>query len=276
MKQDTKKYSRAMTIAASDSGGGAGIQADLKTFSALGCFGTSVIVALTAQNTQEVGAIYPVEPSFIEQQFDMVMSDIGTDAIKIGMLHRKEVIAPIAAKLAELKGVPIVLDPVMISKSGFLLLENNAIDMLKTKLIPHVTLITPNLMEAAELCQQQISNEQDMQTIAISLAKTYGINVLLKGGHMDHSQESADCLYEIDNGRVSWFRHQRIQSSNTHGTGCTLSSAIAAMLARGHELKDAVEFARFYLQSAIRSGAQHQLGHGHGPVDHFAVLMPAT
>lgn len=262
-----KMYARALTIAGSDSGGGAGIQADLKTFAALGCYGMSVITALTAQNTEAVTGIMPVPPAFIAKQLEAVLSDIGTDAVKIGMLHSAEVIEQVAKTLVQFGVNTIVLDPVMVAKSGDKLLQDEAVDALKTYLLPISSVITPNLPETSVLLGRPVETLADMQQAAIDLAKICPGAILVKGGHLP-SAESTDLLYRSASDQ-HWFPTSRIQTRNSHGTGCTLSSAIAAGLARGLSVVDAVAAAKDYLTQALRAGAAYELGHGHGPVHHF-------
>ncbi|EIJ43236.1 phosphomethylpyrimidine kinase [Beggiatoa alba B18LD] len=264
----TKQYKRLLTIAGSDSGGGAGIQADLKTFSALGCYGMSVITALTAQNTQVVSAVYPVPASFIRQQMLAVFSDIGVDSVKIGMLHSAEVIEIVANTLKEFAIKHVVLDPVMVAKSGDRLMQEEAIDALKTCLIPLATMITPNLPEAAVLLGEPINSIPQMLTSAKKLSQLGSQSVLLKGGHLQ-SQQSIDILYEHQYDTFTELSHTRIQTHNSHGTGCTLSSAIAAYLAKGCSIKEAVSAAKTYLTFALQAGASYTIGQGHGPVHHF-------
>ncbi|MCP3873072.1 MAG: bifunctional hydroxymethylpyrimidine kinase/phosphomethylpyrimidine kinase [Desulfobacteraceae bacterium] len=268
-----KSYFRALTIAGSDSGGGAGIQADLKTFSALGCFGMSAITALTAQNTCVVTGIFPVSPEFIGQQIDAVMDDIGTNAVKIGMLHSPEVIEIVAEKLDQWNCPNIVLDPVMISKSGDKLLRNDAVLALKTILIPKATIITPNLPEASVLLERDVETLEDMTQAAKDLANLGCVNVLLKGGHLTQ-KESCDLLYQKDTDTLTKLPGRRIDTSNSHGTGCTLSSAITANLAKGKPLEIAVQEAKTYITEALTAGAEYITGKGHGPVNHFYSLWP--
>jgi len=263
-----KHYYRALTIAGSDSGGGAGIQADLKAFSALGCFGMSAITALTAQNTHSVTGIMPVEPAFIAQQIDAVMDDIGTDAVKIGMLHSPEVIEAVADRLVHWQAPNIVLDPVMISKSGDKLLLDDAVNALRTVLIPRATIITPNLPEASVLLGSEVRTAADMAPAARDLADLGCDTVLLKGGHLENHQ-SMDLLYLKQEDRLVEFPGTRIDTPNSHGTGCTLSSALCALLARGQGLEDAVQKAKAYITGALTAGAAYKLGKGHGPVNHF-------
>ncbi|MDA3788021.1 MAG: bifunctional hydroxymethylpyrimidine kinase/phosphomethylpyrimidine kinase [Desulfobacula sp.] len=268
-----KSYFRALTIAGSDSGGGAGIQADLKTFSALGCFGMSVITALTAQNTRVVTGIFPVPPEFIGQQIDAVLSDIGTDAVKIGMLHSPEVIEMVAKKLVQWNSSNIVLDPVMISKSGDKLLQSDAVQALKTLLIPKAFIITPNLPEASVLLDRDVETMDDMTRAAMDLATLGCPNVLLKGGHLTHGN-SCDLLYQKDTDTMTKLPGTRINTPNSHGTGCTLSSAICANLAKGIGLETSVQNAKDYITCALTAGAEYTTGKGHGPVNHFFNLWP--
>ena len=263
-----KSHLRALTIAGSDSGGGAGIQADLKTFSALGCFGMSAVTALTAQNTQVVTGIFPVPPEFIAQQIDAVVDDIGVDTVKIGMLHSPEVIKAVAQKLMEKKCPNIVLDPVMISKSGDKLLQDDAVTALKEHLIPLATIITPNLPEASVLLNRSVETFEDMPQAVKDLAKLGCNNILLKGGHLTDNN-SCDILYQANNDYMLELPGERINTPNSHGTGCTLSSAIAANLAKGVNLKAAVKNAKAYIIGALKAGAEYKTGKGHGPVHHF-------
>ena len=263
-----RRYYRALTIAGSDSGGGAGIQADLKTFAALGCYGMSVITALTAQNTVAVTAIHPVPPAFIAQQIDTIMEDIGVDAVKIGMLHASSVIQTVAERLAHYRMVPIVLDPVMVAKSGDKLLQDEAVEALKATLVPLATVLTPNLPEASVLLGRPIVDRDQMKEASMALTELGPQAVLLKGGHL-HDALSPDVLYIKMDGTLEVFEGKRIETGNTHGTGCTLSSAIAAYLARGEGIREAVGKAKAYLTKALQAGAAYRLGQGHGPVHHF-------
>ena len=268
-----KHYFRALTIAGSDSGGGAGIQADLKTFSALGCFGMSAITALTAQNTIAVTGIQEVAPSFVAKQIDAVIGDIGVDAVKIGMLSSPEIIETVADRLKAHGVARIVLDPVMVAKSGDKLLHDESVDALKTLLIPIATIITPNIPEAEVLTGYKLSTNEDLENAAKSLAELGSMAVLIKGGHFT-SDDSDDCLYiqKKNEPEIHWLPGKRIDSPNTHGTGCTLSSAVAAYLAKGYDIVDSVVLAKKYISEAIAAGAAYQIGHGHGPVNHFYKL----
>ncbi len=268
-----KNYHRVLTIAGSDSGGGAGIQADLKTFSALGCYGMSVITALTAQNTVAVTGIHQVSQAFIAQQIDAVMEDIGADAVKVGMLHSPEVINIVTERLKHYDVANIVVDPVMVAKSGDKLLREEAVEALKTVLIPIATLITPNLPEAAVLLQRPTKSitQADiphLEAACKELATLGPQAVLLKGGHLE-SKQNLDILYSKTNDTLCHFEAERIDTANTHGTGCTLSSAIASQLAKGHSIREAIQRAKEYITQAIKVGAGYRLGSGHGPVHHF-------
>lgn len=269
-----RRYPRALTIAGSDSGGGAGIQADLKTFAALGCYGMSVITALTAQNTVAVAGIHPVPPDFIAAQLDAVMEDIGADAIKVGMLHSAEVIVTVAERLRRYPQVPVVVDPVMVAKSGDRLLREDAVTALRGVLLPLATVLTPNLPEAETLLGRRVRDRDAMNAAAIDLLQLGPRAVVVKGGHLAGG-DSTDVLALAGETTVRWFQAPRATTSNTHGTGCTYSSAIAAGLARGAGIAEAVEQAKRYLTGAITAGATFKLGGGHGPVHHFHALWPS-
>ena len=260
-------YPIALTIAGSDSGGGAGIQADLKTFSALEVYGASVITALTAQNTLGVTSVFDTDPGFIGEQIDAVCSDLAVDAVKIGMLHRVPVIESVAAALERHDIGHIVLDPVMIAKSGDALLHDDAVDALKECLIPKASIITPNIPEAARLLRMRTDRvEASMESAAERLLSLGSGSVLLKGGHQSSAQ-SID--YFFDGNRTDQLASPRIDTGNTHGTGCTLSSAICAFLARRFGMKSAVASAKDYISDAIAAADQIDVGSGHGPVHHF-------
>lgn len=263
-----KTYCRVLTIAGSDSGGGAGIQADLKTIAANGCYGMSVITALTAQNTVGVTDIHAVPVAFVAAQMEAVLSDIGVDAVKIGMLFSPELIRIVAATLQKFAITTIVLDPVMVAQSGDKLLQDEAIAALKQHLIPLAHLITPNLPEASVLLGREISTAAAIEAAAIELAGLGCRNVLIKGGHLE-SGDSDDCLYLSAEQRIVTFPGARIATRNNHGTGCTLSSAIASYIAKGENMVTAVGLAKEYISGAIRAGADYRLGKGHGPVHHF-------
>ncbi len=257
----------AVTIAGSDSGGGAGIQADLKTFSALGVYGASVITALTAQNTKGVTGIHDVPPEFIAKQIDAVFSDLKVNAVKIGMLSQAATIAAVAAGLDRHQKTNVVLDPVMVATSGDRLLAPDAVDALRRLLIPRALIITPNLPEAAALLDTDIAEDENvMRHQARRLLGLGAKAVLLKGGH-GSGPESVDLLIDADGDeRLSVTR---VPTKNLHGTGCTLSSAIAAGLAKGFALRDAVRAAKSYVTAAIAAADTLAVGSGHGPVHHF-------
>ncbi|MEC9486320.1 MAG: bifunctional hydroxymethylpyrimidine kinase/phosphomethylpyrimidine kinase [Prosthecochloris sp.] len=263
-----QNYTTALTIAGSDSSGGAGIQADLKTFAAFGCYGLSALTALTAQNTCGVQGSIPVPPEFVGRQLDALLDDIDIHAIKIGMLQSSQTITVISERLSRLQGVPIVLDTVLSSSGGTPLLNEQAIPILKNKLFPISTLITPNIPEATILCgrTQPLHTKEDIMQAARQLLELGPGAVLIKGGHME-GQTCEDLL--VTNGKEEWFPADRIVTPNTHGTGCTLSSAITAGLARGNALSAAVREAGAYLRKALRAGSSLSLGRGTGPVHHF-------
>ena len=261
-----------LTIAGSDSGGGAGIQADLKTFSALGTYGCSVITALTAQNTRAVTAIHEVPAEFVRAQLDAVFDDIAIAAVKIGMLASSAIVEAVAAGL-ERHGAPnVVLDPVMVAKSGDRLLRPDAVSALKERLLPLSTLITPNLPEAGDLLGlEEPEDEAGMIAAAAGLRALGPRAVLVKGGHMEEA-DSIDIL--DDGGEPLTLVAPRVATANTHGTGCTLSAAIAALLGQGMELRRAVRDAKAYLTQAIAAADRLEVGHGHGPVHHFHAWWP--
>jgi hydroxymethylpyrimidine/phosphomethylpyrimidine kinase len=262
---------RVLVIAGSDSGGGAGIQADIKTITALGGFATTAITALTAQNTLGVHGVMAVPPDFIRQQIAVVMQDIGADTIKIGMLGDTATIDIVCDSLAAYAPtVPVVLDPVMVAKGGHALLVSDAVDSLRRKLLPLATVVTPNLPEAEALTGQSIVTEADMR-VAVSALLALGVpNVMLKGGHLESSTVT-DILAGRDG--IEAFSAPRIDSRHTHGTGCTLASAIAIGLAQRMTLRDAVIRARAYVRAAMLSAPA--LGSGHGPLDHTVTVDPS-
>ena len=251
-----------LTIAGSDSSGGAGIQADLKTMTVNGVYAMSVITALTAQNTQGVTGILDVSPELITEQMDAVFNDIYPDAIKIGMVSSPEIVEAIAASLEKYQAKNIVLDPVMVATSGAKLLKEEAMDSLINRLIPLADVITPNIPEGEILAGMEITNEDQMIKAAEEIGKKYDCAVLLKGGH--RVNDANDLLYR--DGEFKWFRSERIDNPNTHGTGCTLSSAIGANLAKGYDIDQAIEKAKDYLTGALRAGLD--LGKGSGPLMH--------
>lgn len=257
----------ALTIAGSDSSGGAGIQADLKTFAALGVYGASVLTALTAQNTAGVQAIHGVPADFVAAQIDSVLSDLDVRAIKTGMLAATEIIEVVAATLRNNPGIASVVDPVMVATSGDQLISEDAIATVRDRLVPVSGLITPNLNEAAALLDvEPAQTYEDMERQTADLLKLGCQSVLLKGGHIVESGSARD-FYATAESRT-WISGPRIETRNTHGTGCTLSSAIAAFLVRGEPELSAIKRAKAYLTEALRSGASLTLGAGSGPVDH--------
>ncbi|MEZ5815696.1 MAG: bifunctional hydroxymethylpyrimidine kinase/phosphomethylpyrimidine kinase [Hyphomicrobiaceae bacterium] len=265
----------ALTIAGSDSSGGAGIQADLKTFSALGIYGASALTALTAQNTMGVQGVHPVPPAFVAAQIDSVLDDLDVRAVKTGMLADTAIIETVADRLRARAGtIPLVLDPVMVATSGDVLLAPDAIDTVKTRLIPLAALITPNLPEAAQLLGSTIANSEADATAQLAGLKALGSRaVLLKGGHGE-GNEAVDYLSIGD--RIVRLSAPRIATRNTHGTGCTLSAAIAARLAAGDDLEAAVRKAKGYVHDAIAAGANLGVGRGNGPVDHLFAIGAAA
>lgn len=252
----------ALTIAGSDSSGGAGVQADIKTMTMNGIFATSAITALTAQNTTGVTGISEVSPDFLAKQIDAVFSDIRPDAVKVGMVSSAELIEVIADKLTEYQAKNVVVDPVMVATSGAKLISDDAIDTLKAKLFPLADILTPNIPEAEVLAEMKIKSVDDMITATEKISKAYNCAVLCKGGHS--LNDANDLLFK--DGKAKWFNGKRIDNPNTHGTGCTLSSAIASNLAKGFELEASVERAKEYISGAL--GAMLDLGKGNGPIAH--------
>jgi len=258
----------ALTIAGTDPSGGAGIQADIKTMTMNGVFAMSAVTALVAQNTTGVKSIMEVTPDFLAEQLDCVFTDIFPDAVKTGMVSSVPLIEIIADKLRQYGPQHIVMDPVMVATAGSKLLRDDAIDTLKKRLLPLASVVTPNIPEAEILSGRRIGSAADMEAAARSISETYGCAVLCKGGH--NLNDANDLLWR--DGAGKWFRGRRIQNPNTHGTGCTLSSAIAANLAKGYGLDEAVERAKAYLSGAL--AAMLDLGHGSGPMDHAFDLKP--
>lgn len=256
---------KVLTIAGSDSCGGAGIQADIKTMSALGVYAMSIITAVTAQNTMGVFNVLEINKEMVESQIDCIFKDISVDAIKIGMVSNKDIINTIKEKLIEYKGKNIVVDPVMISKSGYFLLKEDAVEELKA-LISISDLVTPNIPEAEVLSRIKIKDEEDMKKSAEVIRKIGAKNVLIKGGHS--CGNSDDILY--DGNKFYVFKGERIDSRNTHGTGCTLSSAIASCIAKGCSLERAIDLSKRYINTAIKNS--FSIGEGVGPVGHFVEL----
>ncbi|MDX2422875.1 MAG: bifunctional hydroxymethylpyrimidine kinase/phosphomethylpyrimidine kinase [Amphritea sp.] len=257
-----------LTIAGSDSGGGAGIQADIKAISATGSYACSVITAITAQNTLGVSAIFPIPLEHVEKQLDAVFTDLNVVAVKVGMLADCDIIKIVAAKIKQYQPAFLVVDPVMVATSGDLLLQTSAINTLKSELLPLADLITPNLPEGAALINCEVpDNEDSMATMISGLRQLGATGVLLKGGHLELDENSNDLL--ILSEQVHHFAAKRINTRNTHGTGCTLSSAIASYLAQGHELLEAVRLGKQYISQAIAHADELTVGKGHGPVNHF-------
>lgn len=270
-----KTYPVVLTIAGSDSSGGAGIQADLKTMSAIGVFGTSAITAITAQNTCEVRAIQGIDPNIVRQQIEAVLDDLPCHTVKLGMLYARPTIEAIADCLAHYPLDHIVLDPVMVSTSGCRLIEEEAIEAVKSLLLPRATLVTPNIPEAEILSGLPVTNEREMERAVRRLFQIGCRAVLIKGGHLEGA-ESYDLLFTPQADPVR-YTSPRIATRNTHGTGCTFSSAIASYLALGRDLPDAVAAAKTYLTRALEAGADVTIGHGHGAVNHLfapCVLTP--
>jgi hydroxymethylpyrimidine/phosphomethylpyrimidine kinase len=260
-----------LSIAGSDPSGGAGIQADLKAFSARGTYGMAALTALTAQNTQGVTAIHALSPDFVRAEIEAIFADISVDAVKIGMIANAEIAETVAATLeARARGIPVVLDPVMVAKGGAPLLASDANQAIMQRLLPLATIITPNLPEAAALLgEPEAKAREAMAEQAKRLLEHGPCAVLIKGGHLE-SDDSPDVLAEADG--VTWFEGPRTRTRNTHGTGCTLSSAIAAEIAKGRSVVEAVRVAKAYLAEAISAADQLSVGSGHGPVHHFIAL----
>lgn len=253
----------ALSIAGSDSSGGAGIQADMKTMATNGVYAMTAITALTAQNTTGVRAIMEVTPEFLKQQIDAVFEDIRPDAVKIGMVSSAALVEVIAERLVRYQAENIVVDPVMVATSGSVLSQDSAVGVMKEKLLPLATVITPNIPEAQILSGMTIENEQQMEQAAKQIGDSCGCAVLCKGGHSIN--DANDLLYA--DGEFTWFHGKRIDNPNTHGTGCTLSSAIASNLAKGYDLKTSIQRAKDYISGALAS--MMNLGHGSGPLDHL-------
>ncbi len=262
-----KSYYKVLSIAGSDSGGGAGIQADIKSISANGGFATTAITAITAQNTLGVNSIFPISEASIQDQIHAVLSDIGTDAVKIGMLHSSAVIKTVVEVLDQFQPKNIVLDPVMVATSGDQLIEDEAVETLKSLLIPKTRVITPNIPEAQLLLDQEV-HEENLGESARLLAEKFNVSVVLKAGHID-TQVLKDVLYDNENHTLTEFTNPKIDTKNTHGTGCSLSSSIATYLARGFSLKKATKKSIAYIHEAIAAGAHYQLGKGNAPIHHF-------
>ena len=257
-----------LTIAGSDSSGGAGIQADIKTISAMGSYAASVITSVTAQNTLGVQTIHPIPSDMVRQQIESVMDDLHPKAIKIGMVCDKDIALTIAESICKYQPRWVVYDPVMVSTSGHKLMTDDTIDIIRQKLIPQATLITPNLHEAKILLGNSLKDEDEMKKGAELLGKTYRCSVLIKGGHLG-SDEMCDILYDTTEKQCFCYHAPKIESRNLHGTGCTLSSAIATKLSQGHPLKEAIALAKDYVTKAIDASKNMHIGKGHGPMWHF-------
>lgn len=263
-----QNYIKTLTIAGSDCSGGAGIQADLKTFMAHGCYGMSVITALTAQNTQGVQAVYPISAEFIRQQLISIFNDICVDAIKMGMLFNEETIIAVAEQLKLHSAIPLILDPVMVAKDNSALLKTSAINALIKYLLPLTWILTPNIPEAELLINNAIIDKSAMENAARQLCALGPRAVLIKGGHLPSTKTCDDYLFIKSENRGYWFSQPRINTKNTHGTGCTLSAAITAFIAQGKSFFEATQLANQYLHEAIQAGANMNLGKGLGPVNH--------
>ncbi|WP_454730772.1 MULTISPECIES: bifunctional hydroxymethylpyrimidine kinase/phosphomethylpyrimidine kinase [Cupriavidus] len=268
MTPTTHRPPRTLTIAGSDSGGGAGIQADLKTFAALGCFGMSAITAITAQNTLGVSGVHAIPAEMVAAQIDAVASDIGVDAAKTGMLGTADIVEAVAAAVDRHAIRQLVVDPVMISTSGATLADDATSQAMTRLLFPRAVLVTPNLPEASWLLGRRISRRGEMEQAARDLLALGCRAVLLKGGHLDPADGGLDDLLMTADGTVRVFSHPRVETRNLHGTGCTLAAAVAAQLARGNALADAVDAALDYVAEAIVAGADLELGAGNGPLNH--------
>lgn len=265
---------KALTIAGSDSGGGAGIQADLKTIAALGVYGTSVLTAVTAQNTVGVQGIHELPASFVALQIDSVLQDIGADAIKIGMLSSASIVEAVAERLRKYKAaqrVQIVVDPVMAAKSDDLLLGAEARQALIQYLLPLADVVTPNLVEAQALTGIEVHTEADMRHVAEAFFEFGARYVVVKGGHLPQNMDCVDLLY--DGNKFDEYRAPRTSTRNDHGTGCTFASAIAAELAKGEEMDQAVTRAKKYLTQIMQASVSLRIGNGHGPLHHFALMQ---
>ena len=262
-----KRYNTVLTIAGSDSGGGAGIQADIKAISAMGCYAASAITAITVQNTLGVQAVHPVPLDILRGQIDAVLSDIGADAVKIGMLHSSEVVILVAEMIEKYGITNVVLDPVMVSTSGHRLIEEDAVEVIKSRLLPLARVITPNVPEAEILAGCKIAGEDEFEAIARRLSDNGNVSVLMKAGHLS-GDSLVDYFYNAEDDTITRLQSKRVQTKNTHGTGCTLSSAFAAALAKGEGLTMAATSAKSYIEQAIISGAEYEIGKGHGPVNH--------
>lgn len=269
-----KTYPKLLIIAGSDSGGGAGIQADIKSAGACGAYSSTVITALTAQNTLGVDAIEGISPEMISAQLKAVFDDIGADAIKIGMLHSQEVIEAITKELKYYRPRHIVVDPVMVATSGDRLLETKAIKALMREIIPIAEVVTPNIPELELLLGESIKDSREFSEYAIALAEKFEVSVLLKAGHLK-GETSVDILFNIHTKKLTKLSSPRVDTKNTHGTGCSLSSALASYLAQGYCLEDAAQKAKTFIYEAIKAGKDYKLGEGSGPIHHFYKTEPS-
>ncbi len=261
------RYPSTLTIAGFDGSGGAGIQADIKTFSALGCYATSVLTALPVQNTMGVRKIYPIALEAVADQIESIMDDVFPDAIKIGMVHTPQLVITIAQTLQKYKKVPLVFDPVMVATSGHKLIEEETIAAMIDLLFPLADVITPNMDEAGILAKVSVETLEDMYVAGENILALGCKRVLVKGGHLE--QDALQSILFDKNSHPEIFKSKKIKTKNTHGSGCTLSSAIAAYLAQGHTISEAVSLAQNYVFMAIEQGADVQLGMGNGPLNHF-------
>lgn len=262
---------QVVTMAGTDPSGGAGIQADIKAISATGSFAASIITVLVAQNTQLVTAIQEIPLPFIQQQIDAVFNDLSVDAVKLGMLYHEDIIHCVSRNLKKYSPRTIVLDPVMVSQTGHTLLKPQAIRALVDELFPLATLITPNIPEAESILKCKITDESSMHEATYELATRYQVSVLLKGGHLN-TIHASDIFYDLSQKKFTVLKTLRINTQNTHGTGCTLSAAITSYLAQGESLAHAIELAKRYLTQCILAAKNLKLGQGQGPVDHFYFL----
>lgn len=266
-----KTYPVVLCIAGSDSCSGAGLQADIKSVSANGAYAATVTTALTAQNTIGVQAIHSIPVNFIEAQLSSIFTDINVQAIKIGMLYKSSIVNTVAKYLKSQANIPVILDPVMVAQTGDQLIEEKTISTIKSQLLPQTTLLTPNIPEAVILSSQKIYDKTSMQQAAKTISEKHHVNTLIKGGHLRYG-DAIDYLYLFKQKQFVTFKHTRINTENNHGTGCTLSSAIAAYIAQGYSIESAIEKAKSYIHQALLTGQDYILGKGHGPVNHFFML----
>jgi len=267
-----KHYNTVLTIAGSDSGGGAGVQADIKTISACGCYASSAITAITVQNTLGVTAVHAVPVEYIQQQIEAVLEDIDANSVKIGMLHSSEVTICVADMIKKYKIKDVVVDPIMVSTSGHRLIEESAIETLTSELLPLARVITPNIPEAEILLGgKALDKQSQLYDSARELGEKYGTSVLLKAGHLTE-EKLVDIFYNNEEKTITELPSIRVNTKNTHGTGCTMSSALASFIAKGLTLDEAARHAKDYINGAIVAGADYEIGKGYGPVKHFFEL----